>query len=186
MEVMQSKRIGFIGAHSTGKDTLSHHAMSFLKKKKHSCYYISEMAEKALMRGMDLNTPTGQMWMLGYQMKAEMEALQWNKREFILCNRSVIDNVPYCNRISNLFRSKIEDMVLHYIKLFPYDHLLLLRPFKKIENDGLRDMDRKDQLQIDQYFITFLQAYHIPYQELNAPTKGLRIKQMEKILRNVM
>lgn len=177
-----SKRIAFVGAHSAGKDTLSHYAFAYLKKKKHSCYYITEVAEKALMRHMDLNTAEGQLFLLGYQIKAEMEAEAWDKREFIICNRGAIDSVPYSARLGKTFQYTIQALVDKYLDLKPYHLVILLRPYETIENDGLRDMDRDDQLNVDKEFLRVLADSQIPYKELNAPTKEKREIQLRRIL----
>jgi nicotinamide riboside kinase len=181
-----SKRIAFIGAHSAGKDTLSHYAFAYLKKKKRSCYYITEVAEKALMRGMDLNTPEGQLFLLGYQIKAEMEAEAWDKREFIICNRGVIDSIPYSEKQGKEFQYTMQALIDKYLMLKPYHMVILLRPYAAIENDGLRDMDRGDQLQVDAEFLRVLNDSKIPYKELNAPTKEKREVQLRRILRAIM
>ena len=186
MEVMQSKRIAFIGAHSSGKDTLSHYAFAYLKKKKHSCYYITEIAEKALMRHMKLNSTKGQLFLLGYQMKAEMEAAAWNKREFIICNRGVIDSVPYSSRLGANIQYRIREIVRQYMALAPYSLIILLRPYSTIENDGLRDLDKKDQFNIDAEFIRILHEDKLQYKELNAPTKEKRERQLRRILHDIM
>lgn len=177
---MKPKRIGLLGTSNVGKDTLSHHLFTYLKMKGKTCYYIPEIAEQAIMRGIDLKDMSGQMWMLGEQVKQEMSALTWGKREFIICNRTVIDCIPYSKFM--IGRYELEEMVTNYISLYPYDLIFWLRPLPEFVKDGVRWETREDQLEIDRRFGMALAkyvGYEMNIKVINARTKESRKSEME-------
>lgn len=188
---MKVKRIGFVGAHNAGKDTLTHHAFTWLKLHKHTAYYISEMAEQAIMHGMNLNTQAGQMWLLGQQIAEETAAISFGKREFVICNRTVIDAIAYASYFQETGQAEINvpplDKIAHnYMLAYPYDLIVLLAPFAKLELDGVRMSDRNEQLEIARS-VDFAVRYYSrhckqTYVTIDSETKTERAADLETIL----
>jgi nicotinamide riboside kinase len=175
-------KIGFLGVHNGGKDTLSHYLFNRLKLRGKTVYYIPEQAEQALIRGMKLNTEETQMWLLGTQIAKEMEAQAWNKREFIICNRTVVDVPVYSMMLDNVM--EIQSMVEDYLQAHPYDVLFRVHPFDTIEDDGVRDTDRDYQDAIHQRFDLELLNNRLSCIDLDQPTKEKRMEAIDMWLSN--
>lgn len=179
------KRIAFVGVHNGGKDTLTTHAFSYLKMHKKTCKLITECAEEAISRSIDLSKPVGAYWLLGAQIVQEMQAVNFGKREYVICNRGVIDSIPYAQQYLDYGTAiRIENMVKSYLAAWPYYAVIWLRPLPTIEDDGVRMTDQTAQRQLDEKFKTILSKY-VDSSTLfivDDKTKAERIHTVETIL----
>lgn len=175
-----TRKIGFIGVHNGGKDTLSHYLFTQLKMKGKTAYYIPEIAEKAIMHGMKLNEPNSQMYMLGEQIARETEAEYCGKREYIVCNRTVIDVLPYGAILKNYF--EMREIVANYLHSNPYYMIFRVKPFSSIEDDGVRLIDQTRQHIIDNLFDSVLNDLRVSGIELGQPTKEERMKVIDRLV----
>ena len=183
------KKIAFIGTHSTGKDTLSHDAFSYLKlQHKKTCYYISEIAEQALKQGLALKRFQAQFWMMARQIQEELEAQLWAKREYIICNRSIIDSIPYSKAYADkgYYQKKdvnaLEEIAVSYLEYYPYDLIFFMRPFDTIEKDGVREVDEEGQKLVDYYFGHLLTLWRIPVHIVGHTVKSERLEYIRTVL----
>jgi nicotinamide riboside kinase len=181
------KRIGFIGGANTGKDTLSHWLFVQLKLEDRTCYYISEMAEQALMKGMNLKTVQGQLWMCGLQMVKETESEAWGKREFIICNRTIIDQAAYSKFLSkDAFKATLE-VAKAYLTVAPYDLIFLMHPLERFTYDGVRKETPEEIQKITQSMLEmaelFGKQFDIPIVHIKSKTKKARQKEIMKVIK---
>lgn len=144
------KRIAFVGTHNTGKDTLSHFAFTYLKLKKKTVYYIAESAERAFMQKININDIKGQYWLVAHSAQQEIEAMMFEMREYVICNRAVFDNVAYQLEIDRSFAQKMLAFDEYFLRLWPYTAIIFCRPFETIFDDGLRSLDKNYQARIDE------------------------------------
>lgn len=180
-------RIGFIGGANTGKDTLSHWLFAELKLEDRSCYYISEMAEQALIRQMNLLSITGQLWMCGSQIEKECEAIQWQGREFIICNRTLIDQAAYSKMIGKDAFKVTLALCTAYLEVLPYDLIFLMHPLETFTYDGVRK-DTPEQIQkVTQSMIEmaelFGNQFNLPIVHIRGKTKNARKKEIWKVIK---
>lgn len=188
------KRIGLVGTHSSGKDTLSYYICNYLKKKDKSVHYIDEQAIVAILRNFPLNRPAGQLWYMGKQIQEETEYINKPIREYIVCNRTVIDPIAYtadmmhtgdCQGmmyVSDMVKT-LENIALSYMRAEPYSLILLLRPFSKLHDDGVRMTDREQQLRIDKKMVELVYTYckklDMDFVEIKADSYEEREKEVE-------
>lgn len=91
-------KVALIGAHGTGKTTICHELVSELKKRGLSAHYLVEIAREARKAGFKLNegtTKESQEWILHTQMAKELEFGAAGDVDFLVCDRSVLDNYIY-------------------------------------------------------------------------------------------
>lgn len=171
------RKIAFIGVHNGGKDTLSHYFFTQLKMKGRTAYYIGEQAEQALIQGMPLNTPETQMWLMGKQIKEEMAAMNWGKREYIVCNRSVLDILPYSAGLPNY--NELRTIAQAYLKFNRYYTIFQVHPFDTIEDDGVRSTDKQHQNIIHELFLKTMFDFGYSPLHLDQPSKEERMKALD-------
>ncbi len=137
-------KIAMIGAHGVGKTTLCFEAAAFLKKRDINVELVKEVARSC---PLPINRETNllaQSWILHTQVAEEIRA--GNMAEYVLCDRSVIDNYAYLVWAAE-GRPELDHLVAEWMKT--YDHLWKVPIVSVPSYDGVRDTDVKFQREID-------------------------------------
>ena len=161
--------IGLMGAHGTGKSTyargliaqLTSHHPNLLRK---HILTISEVARRCPYAVNQTTSEAAQLWIFHQQMVEEIEAIAHS--QVIICDRTILDSLAYAEHAG---LSDVVDacMPMALMWLEKYTHILWFRPVPgRLVADGFRDTDPHFQKAIDRIFEAWVQAYHIPVQEV--------------------
>ena len=149
-------KIAFIGSHGVGKTILCYDLASMLRKMNKTVSIVSEIAREAAKSGFLINentTVNAQGWILFIQMAKELEGK--NDSEYVICDRSVIDNYMYM-RIRFGPQQFYEDLIMDWLKYNSYDFLFKVPPLGELQKDGVRSVVPEFQKKIDEELTKFL------------------------------
>ncbi len=167
-------KIAFIGSHGVGKTGLAWTLAGYLKKEGHNVEMLPEAARIIADSGFKINensTEKAQDMILKKQM--DLENNYSLKYEFIVCDRSVIDNFIYLMRVLKnkkltkkdlgkkikLYESKIKK----HVKEAPYDYIFYV-PVSRYtfnKNDSYRSKNAKFREEIDILLTEYLNKSNI-------------------------
>ncbi len=155
-------KIAMIGAHGVGKTTLCYEVAAFLKKQDKNIELVKEVARACplpINRDTDL---MAQSWILHRQIAEEIAAD--NMAEYVLCDRSVIDNYAYLVWAAGN-RPDLNLLVSSWMKT--YDYLWKVPVIDLPSYDGIRDTDVRFQRDIDRLVDELLARHEVPYHRLD-------------------
>lgn len=145
------KKIALIGTHAVGKTTICHELVASLKKKGINAEYLVEIAREAQKAGFKLNEQTtkeSQKWILHTQIAREIEFETRPDAEFLLCDRSVLDNyVYYINQFG--VDAVLDKMINTHMKTYGFLFKVPINP-KFLTPDKVRSVDPLFQKKIDE------------------------------------
>ncbi|MEL6557036.1 MAG: AAA family ATPase [Bacteroidota bacterium] len=158
MNLSETPRVAFMGAHGSGKTTLILEIASRLKKRGINCSIAYEVARKSpyVIRG--LNTIEAQLQLLGARLNEEMSACI--NSQVVLCDRSMLDIQVYtdvfCPKPDNgesanhgNYRNLIRDFSVAYTQTYSKVFFTSTLYSQMITKDDLRpegeDFQRKVQ-----------------------------------------
>jgi len=150
------KKIGIIGTHGTGKTTLAFRLAAEYKiaNPSKSVTIVSEVARRCPLPINKKTTAEAQMWIFCHQMAAEIEAEY--KNDIVICDRTVLDNLAYFERLFKFgyLGKPTERLFYHFSKVADswietYTKLYFLLPKAEITGDGIRSTSRDFQMEID-------------------------------------
>lgn len=160
-------KIAFIGSHGVGKTILCYDLASMLKKMNKTVSIVSEVSREAIKHGLPINENTtlnAQGWILFMQMAKEIEAK--NDGEYIVCDRSVIDNYMYM-RTRFGPQKFYEDLVLKWLEASGYDFLFRVPAVGELQKDGVRSIVPEFQKNIDTELTRFIEEKKLEVINLN-------------------
>ena len=163
-------KIGILGTHNSGKTTLGHTIMSYLKEHHVIVGWVSEIVRDCPFPVNERASFHAQLWILNSQINKEIE--EQTRNNVVVTDRTVIDNFAYARRASILnkeYRKNIK--VLEMICknwVDTYDFLFFTQRTKSpIENDNFRSTDLKFQIEIDQMIRRIIRDWEIRTIELS-------------------
>lgn len=160
-------KIAIIGSHGTFKTTLVYFLAGVLTAKGKNVGIIREVARACPYFKMGHGNVLAQNWILLTQAQWEREFQ--DKYEYVLCDRSLIDNFMYAleayEREGEPIPEWIEAFVLHHIKSYTFLFKTPVSP-EGLINDGIRSTDVSWQKKIDLRLVQYLQEKKIQYTEL--------------------
>ncbi|MAG79132.1 hypothetical protein CMI40_02035 [Candidatus Pacearchaeota archaeon] len=154
-------KIALIGPHGTGKTTIAHELIVKLKKDGKNVEYLGEIARQCPFPINKNITKNAQEWIIFFQHIKELELK--DKTDIIICDRSILDGYTYYyylfgknQLLENFIKEKIKD----------YD-LLIKVPIREgyLKDDGVRDISKRFQEDIEIKFQELLKELNIPYQD---------------------
>lgn len=167
-------KIAFIGSHGVGKTGLAWTLAGYLKKEGHNVEMLPEAARIIADSGFKINensTEKAQNMILKKQM--DLENNYSMKYDFLVCDRSVIDNFIYLIRVLKnkkmtkkdlekklkLYESKIKK----HIKEAPYDYIFYVPAVKNVfnKNDSYRSKNAGFREEIDSLLTDYLNKSNI-------------------------
>lgn len=155
-------KIAFLGSHGVGKTILCYDLASMLKKMNKTVSIVSEVSREAVKKGLPINENTtieAQGWILLMQMAKEIEAQ--HDSEYVICDRSVIDNYMYM-RSKFGPQSFYEDLIMKWIESNGYSFLFQVPVMgEELLKDGVRSTVPEFQMLIDSELRKFLQEKNI-------------------------
>lgn len=195
-----TKKFGFIGAHGSGKSTLANLVANLLQKQgKHVCQ-IGSIARRCPFGVSEQTNIESQIWILLERVKLEVEVMEQNKPEYLVCERTVFDDYAYYSRISDeaiLVEETAEqdiyevagkrytygelmvyDAIYRNISeswIESYDKIFYLKPLM-LERDGVRPNEEEYQKDIDERITTLLKENRVPYTIVHVDTLENRAK----------
>jgi nicotinamide riboside kinase len=133
-------KIAVIGAQSTGKTTVAEVLYAYLAGRGHNVKLISELARKCPFPVNEDTTLEAQQWILMQQIKEER--LHEKEADFIITDRSVLDNYMYLYKHLGKHHDELHSIMLEH--LATYDYLLFTTVNSdEIICDGFRSTDVK-------------------------------------------
>ena len=172
------KKIALVGTHSCGKTTVINDVSDRLML---DGYVFGKGIEVTRACPYKLNkdaTFLTQWYVLSKQI--EMEANLARAYSQMLLDRSVFDVLAYTFRQSKygMIATEeylvIKDAVRGWSDWFPYDILIHLEPLEEVEDDGVRDTDKKYQIEIYN-IVNMMLANDVP-----PKTKVIDIKTLDR------
>lgn len=174
-------KIGILGTHGTGKTTLGHTIMSYLKENHFIVGWVGEIVRDIPASVADLSAFLSQYWVLNSQINKEIERQSNNK--VVVTDRTVIDNYAYAMRaakkdsISKRDLKVLENICRSWVHT--YDFLFYTQRTKApIEDDNFRSTDRQFQIEIDEIIKKIIMDWDIKVVKL----AGKYEERLEKVL----
>ncbi|MDP3918361.1 MAG: ATP-binding protein [Nanoarchaeota archaeon] len=160
-------KIALIGAHGTFKTTLIYFLAGVLKAKGKNVGIIREVTRACPYFKTSHGNILAQNWILLTQAQWEREFM--DKYDYVLCDRSLIDNYIYTKEAYEKegqdLPGWIEPFVLHHEQTYNFLFKTPISPFGLI-NDGVRSTNLEWQQEIEQKLKSFLREQDIKYIEL--------------------
>lgn len=159
-------KIAFTGSYETGKTLMAKLLFDFLVKKKYKVEFIEELTRKFIPINK-INKDTTflkQKWILLKQIAKEAEA-EFKKPDFILCNRSILDNYVYLWHSLEKHNRLLFNMVFNYLPT--YDFLFYLPLRQKILN-RVRNINPYFQKIIDKKLLYLIKKFKIKVIKVNS------------------
>jgi len=174
-------KIGILGTHSTGKTTLGHTIMSYLKENHIIVGWVGEIVRDIPASVNDLSAFLSQYWVINAQINKEIE--RQSNNNVVVTDRTVIDNFAYAKRSAN--KNSISKKNLHVLETIcrnwaeTYDFLFYTqRTNYPIENDNFRSVDLQFQIEIDEMIKGIINDWNIKVVKL----AGKYNERFEKVL----
>ena len=155
------KKIGILGAHGTGKTTLSFQMAAFVKKKYpgKNVGILGEVVRSCPLT-KEANAERFQSWAFHSQITREIEAELRN--DILICDRTVLDSLAYS------LVAGLPEMVDLYLPVAvkwmqTYGQIYFLRPNgQAIADDGVRYTRLEGQAEIDSILHGWVEEYGLP------------------------
>ena len=160
-------KIAVIGSHGTFKTTLLYFLAGVLKAKGKNVGIIPEVTRACpYFKGSHGNV-LAQNWILLTQ--AQWEREYQDTYDYVLCDRSVVDNFIYAvqayKKEEQAIPAWLEPFILHHGKSYNFLFKTPVSPYGLID-DGVRSIDRNWQKEIDTQLKEYLQEKTISHVEL--------------------
>jgi nicotinamide riboside kinase len=160
-------KIAIIGSHGTFKTTLIYFLAGVLKAKGKNVGIVGEVARNCPYFKKEHGNVLAQNWILLTQAQLEREAQ--DKYDYVLCDRSLVDNFIYALEAYDKEDKEIPDwlepFVLHNTSSYNFLFKTVI-PSDKIVNDGVRSTDEDWQIKIDSRLKKYLRINGIDNVEL--------------------
>ena len=160
-------KIGIIGSHGTFKTTLIYFLAGVLKAKGKNVGIVGEVARNCPYFKKEHGNVLAQNWILLTQAQLEREAQ--DKYDYVLCDRSLVDNFIYALEAYEKEEKEIPDwlepFVLHNTSSYNFLFKTVIPP-QTIVNDGVRSTDAEWQIKIDSRLKKYLRINGIDNVEL--------------------
>lgn len=184
-------KIGIIGSKEVGKTTLANLLNGRLKSLGASSDLVYESARNSPLPLNERTSIASTYWLLGTQIATE--ALMQATRQFTVCDRTVIDLIPFAayivNRQENSCREepfaelqKLKILVKHYLVARPYDFLFYIPIRKELWKVFGEPSDPYYQAEIDRELRIFLQELQVNYHKLKELHNQERLEEIMAIL----
>ncbi|MEK6807927.1 MAG: AAA family ATPase [Nanoarchaeota archaeon] len=185
---MQKLKVGITGTHGTGKTSLAHSLVGYLKELGFNAGYIREFVRDCpLPVGTEKeNSAAAQTWILCRQLIEELEAV--HKYDILICDRTVIDNYAYflwnlrAGRTASEELQKIASSILDSWA-HTYDFIIKLPITTTLSADGFRSTDAQWQREIDSTIIELLAEKNVKHNTIRIAPNSTRVIDILKILK---
>ncbi|MHA1250563.1 MAG: AAA family ATPase [Candidatus Helarchaeota archaeon] len=163
-------KIGILGTHSTGKTTLGHKLVSYLKESHFIVGWVGEIVRDLPAAVNDLSAFLTQYWIINTQINKEIE--RQSNNNVVVTDRTVIDNFVYAKNAAK--KDSISKEQLKVLEIIcknwskTYDFLFYTqRTNFPIENDNFRSTDLQFQIEIDQMLKNIIRKWELKVVELH-------------------
>jgi len=159
-------KIAFIGTHGVGKTTLCYDLAGVLKKHFASVDIVKEVVRSCPLPINRETTLPAQSWILHTQIAMEIASAA--AHQVVICDRSVLDNYAYLRAAVPVPEPTLDALVDQWMGT--YDYLFKVPLAFELRGDGIRDLDRAFQREIDEAVDRLLAEKRIGYFAL--PIRG--------------
>ncbi|MBW1702817.1 MAG: AAA family ATPase [Deltaproteobacteria bacterium] len=172
---MKKHHIGLIGTHGTGKTTYANHIYRKLTGlfPDNTIALVSGIARQCPLPVNRQTSEAAQLWIFHHHIQREIEAKDEAEAEYIICDRTVLDNLAYAEAAG---LSDVVDacfpMALWWLE--KYTELVWFSPVPgRLTEDGFRDTNPVFQLEIHNILADWIQSFDIFVMEVNQGYKHL-------------
>jgi thymidylate kinase len=158
-------KIAFIGSHGVGKTTLCYDLAGILKKHMPAVGIVMEVARSCPLPINRDTTFSAQSWILHTQIAREI--VETDQNQAVVCDRAALDNYAYMVSATG-GHPVLDDLVTYWMGT--YDYLFKVPITFSLRRDGIRDVDREFQKEIDTIVGRLLEEKRITYYRL--PSRG--------------
>ena len=147
-------KIAIVGAHGTGKSTLSYKLAAHYKTQGKNVKIVQEVARSCpfpINHGM---TAEAALWIYHEHAKKELEAS--SKHDVVIGDRSVYDSFIYAEyfELDNYMIAILDVIAFAHMK--DYDKVIFVRPDLPLQTDGIRSDDEQFQIGVDKIFEDYM------------------------------
>ena len=153
------KKIAVIGTHGIRKTTLCYKIAAILKVSGRNADVLQEVARKSPFPVNEGTTQEAQRWILHTQIASEIAA-EVQRANYLLCDRSVLDNYAYFVRAFGR-DSFLDNLVREHVKTYAQIIYVPLLKTSVIEPDGFRSTNSEFQKAIDDEVQRLLSAFDV-------------------------
>jgi thymidylate kinase len=154
-------KIAFIGTHGVGKTTLCFDLAARLKKRDLRVEMVREVARQCPLPINRESSVPAQSWIFHTQLAEEIAAEA--KSDFVICDRSVIDN--YCYLLQTGRVAELEPLARWWLPT--YDFLIKVPIVAAPRFDGVRDTGLEFQKAIDETLDQVLEKWAVSHRRLD-------------------
>ena len=142
------KKVALVGTHGIGKTTVAYELAGAIKRIGKTVELITEIARECPFPLNDQATPQAFQWIIARQVQLEIEKSA--RADFVICDRSVLDNFAYYIRRYGRRGEQYEALSgFCSYWMTTYDLLVRLPLSSPPSDDGFRSTDVRFQAEID-------------------------------------
>ena len=142
-------KIALVGTHGVGKTTIAYELAGVIKRRRRSVELLTEIARECPFPLNEKATREAYHWIIARQIQLELEKSP--RAEFVVCDRSVLDNFAYYVRKYGSSSPDAEALG-SYCRAWmkSYDLLVRFPVTAQLTDDGFRSTSGDFQREIDQ------------------------------------
>ena len=141
-------KIALVGTHGVGKTTIAYELAGLIKRRGRSVELVTEIARECPLPLNELATREAYQWVIARQVQLEIEKKP--RAEFLVCDRSVLDNFAYYARKYGLSDNESQSLLAYCRSwITTYDLLVRFPVTDRLTEDGFRSTDSAFQREVD-------------------------------------
>ena len=141
-------KVALVGTHGVGKTTIAYELGGAIKRRGGTVELLTEIARECPFALNNQASREAHMWIIARQVQLELE--KSTRAEILICDRSVLDNYAYYQRLYGAQGVQAEAL-LNYCRAWmgTYDLLVRLPAISPLTDDGFRSTDLGFQEEIE-------------------------------------
>ncbi|HLG16248.1 MAG TPA: AAA family ATPase [Blastocatellia bacterium] len=141
-------KVALVGTHGVGKTTIAYELGGAIKRKGRTVELLTEIARECPFPLNEQASREAYLWIIARQVQLEIEKAV--RADFLICDRSVLDNYAYYTRRYGVAGREAEALAAYCRAwMTTYDLLVRLPITEPLIDDGFRSTDLKFQREID-------------------------------------
>ena len=141
-------KVALVGTHGVGKTTIAYELGGVIKRRGKTVELLTEIARECPFALNDRASREAHQWIIARQIQLEIEKSL--RADFLICDRSVLDNFAYYERLYQTTGQQAEALGAYCRAwMTTYDLLVRLPITERLTDDGFRSTNLNFQLDID-------------------------------------
>ncbi|MBR9675923.1 AAA family ATPase [Candidatus Woesearchaeota archaeon] len=179
---MVGVKVAVIGTHSTGKSTVVRNLKRDFLEQGFSVGVVEEVVRRCPYNINEAGDKKTQEWLLENQVLEENNKVKDN--DYLICDRSVLDNYAYLSYLINGEDEEFYSRVLEHLK--SYDYLVFKRIVSnRIKDDGFRSLNKEFRDKIEEILVEKISSLQNFFKDNNVEVVSLRGDEVTEIVQKI-